>query len=65
MQYYYSSKNPDSLGVIRVHAEKCRELPDVLTRIYLGIFPNSSLAISTAKEKLQLTKVRVCNCCVD
>ena len=65
MQYYYSSKNPDTRGVIRVHAEKCQDLPDVLARIYLGIFPNSGLAMSSAKEKLQLTKVKVCVCCTD
>lgn len=65
MQYYYSSKNPDSLGIIRVHAENCANLPEVLGRIYLGIYPNGNLAVASAREKLQLTKVRVCNCCTE
>lgn len=65
MQYYYSSKNPDERGFIRVHAENCKGLPDVLARIYLGIFPNSILAMGSAKEKLQLTRVKVCQCCME
>ena len=65
MQYYYTSKNPDARGVISVHAEKCKELPHVLSRIYLGLYPNVHLAMQSAKENLQLTKVRVCNCCLD
>ncbi|MUP42036.1 hypothetical protein [Christiangramia aestuarii] len=65
MQYYYSSKKPDIGGHIRVHAQNCVELPDILARIYLGIFPNSNLAVASAREKLQLTRVKVCNCCTD
>lgn len=64
MQYYYSSKRPDSHGVIRVHGENCQELPDILTRIYLGIFPNGNLAMLSAREKFQLEKVKVCRCCL-
>ena len=65
MQYYYSSKVPDARGVIRIHAESCKELPDVLARVYLGIYPNGNLALSSVKEKLQLTKVKVCKCCTE
>ncbi|QYA24267.1 hypothetical protein G3I01_01650 [Gramella sp. MT6] len=65
MQYYYTRKNPDARGVIQVHADRCKDLPEILERVYLGIFPNSSLAMNSAKEKLQLTKVRICTCCME
>ncbi|MBT8294913.1 MAG: hypothetical protein KJO51_00685 [Gramella sp.] len=65
MQYYYTSRKPDAQGAISVHAEKCRDLPHVLSRIYLGIYPNGSLAKQSAIENLQLTKVRICKCCLD
>ncbi len=45
MQYYYSGKNPDVQGVIQVHADNCKDLPEIIERIYLGIFPNANLAI--------------------
>lgn len=63
MKFYYTGKEPDLKGVIWIHAETCKSLPDVLGRIYLGMFPNGYLAIETAKAKLQLAKVNVCKCC--
>lgn len=63
MKFYYSGKSPNTQGVILVHADDCSSLPDVLERIYLGIFPNGNLAITSAREKLQLTKVKICKCC--
>lgn len=63
MKFYYSGKNPDVRGTIMVHADDCKSLPEVLERIYLGIYPNPNLAILSAKEKLQLTRVKVCKCC--
>ncbi len=65
MQYYYSRKNPDRSGVMKIHADKCNDLPGVLSRIYLGIFANEKMAVQTAKEKFQLTKVQICSCCVE
>ena len=65
MQYYYSSKEPDALGVIRIHGENCKDLPHVLSRIYLGIYPNANLALTSVKEKLQLTRVKICKCCLE
>ncbi|MDR5589452.1 hypothetical protein [Christiangramia sp. SM2212] len=63
MKFYYSGKQPDAYGVIRVHAETCKSLPDILGRIYIGMFPNGNLAMETAKNELQLAKVKVCKCC--
>lgn len=63
MKFYYSGKNPDVRGTIMVHADDCESLPEVLDRIYLGIYPNSHLAILSAKEKLRLSRVKVCKCC--
>ena len=63
MKFYYSGKNPDAQGAIMVHADDCKQLPDVLERIYLGIYANGDLAITSAIEKLQLTRVRICKCC--
>ncbi|MCH4821866.1 hypothetical protein ML462_01660 [Gramella lutea] len=65
MQYYYSSKKPNALGIVKVHAENCKDLPDVLGRIYLGIFPNGNLALASVREKFQLTNAKICSCCVD
>lgn len=65
MKFYYSGKNPNPQGVIMVHADDCKELPDVLERIYIGIFANGNLAIDSAREKFQLTKVRLCRCCME
>ncbi|MCG9970873.1 hypothetical protein [Christiangramia crocea] len=65
MKFYYSGKNTNTQGVIMVHSEDCKALPDVLQRIYIGMFPNSNLAITSAKQKLQLTRVKVCTCCVE
>ncbi|SDS13127.1 hypothetical protein [Gramella sp. MAR_2010_147] len=63
MKFYYSGKSPDIHGVIMIHADDCKSLPDVLNRVYLGIFPNGNLATSSAIVKLQLSKVNICSCC--
>jgi len=64
MKFYYSGKVPDAWGDIMVYADNCKSLPDVLERVYIGIFPNSFLAIENAQQKLQLSKVKICKCCV-
>ena len=65
MKFYYSGKNPNAKGVVMVHADDCKTLPDVLERIYIGIFANGNLAMTTAQEKLQITKIRLCKCCYE
>ncbi len=65
MQYYYSSKYPDERGIIKVHAEGCKDLPDVLGRVYLGIYPNGNMALSSVKEKLQVSRAKICKCCLE
>lgn len=64
MKFYYSGKQPDVQGIIMVYADSCKNLPDVLGRIYIGMFPNSNLAMETAQKKLQLAKVKICKCCI-
>ncbi|AVR45444.1 hypothetical protein C7S20_09265 [Christiangramia fulva] len=65
MKFYYSAKNPDHNGMIRVHGEDCKELPDVLDRVYLGIFANGDLAKKKAQQNLLVTNIIVCKCCYD
>lgn len=65
MKFYYSGKNPDPQGAIRVHADDCKSLPEVLERIYIGIFANGNLAMETAQKKLQIPKVKLCKCCAN
>ncbi|MUP44424.1 hypothetical protein E0K83_01525 [Gramella sp. BOM4] len=63
MKFYYSGKTPDARGAVQVHSEDCQSLPDILGRIYLGLFPNGNMALDTAKTKFQISKARICKCC--
>lgn len=63
MKFYYSAKNPDFRGKFMIHGDDCNDLPDVLERVYLGIFPNATLALTKAQEHLQLDKLGICKCC--
>lgn len=65
MKFYYSAKNPDQRGMIRVHGDDCKELPEVLERVYLGIFANANMAMEKAQKNHQITNIIVCECCSD
>lgn len=64
MKFYYLSKSSNSQGMVYVHADSCTKLPDILSRVYLGIFPNSLLAMDAAKDQFQVEKAAVCKCCI-
>ena len=63
MKFYYLNKNSNPQGLLMVHADSCTRLPDILSRVYLGIFPNSLLAINAAKDQFQVEKAAICKCC--
>lgn len=63
MKFYYSSRNPDQNGMIRIHGQDCKDLPDVLARVYLGMFANGNLAMQKAQKNFQINDIVICKCC--
>ncbi|APG60329.1 hypothetical protein [Christiangramia salexigens] len=65
MKFYYSNKIAAPGGSTLIHSDGCQNLPGILEREYLGMFPNGILASCSAIEKLKSAKVKVCKCCAD
>ena len=60
-EHYYVNKNAQSNGDHEVHRDGCSWLPDVLNRIYLGLFSNCHPAVREARK--HYTQVNGCYFC--
>ncbi len=62
--YYYLDSRPNEYGVLEVHDQRCKHLPNFSHRILLGMFSSSQEAILMAKK--HFVSVNGCPyCCIE